>query len=107
MPNRIAREFLMLGEKMTAQRAQAYGMVNHVVPREELFEFALAMAEKLASRPRFALALTKQAFNLVDDIQGKRTAMEGGLRPPPLGARAQSDRFRRWRPGPDRRIDES
>jgi enoyl-CoA hydratase len=77
MPNRIAREFLMLGEKMTAQRAQAYGMVNHVVPREELFESALAMAEKLASRPRFALALTKQAFNLVDDIQGKRTAMEG------------------------------
>jgi enoyl-CoA hydratase len=77
MPNRIAREFLMLGEKMTAQRAQAYGMVNHVVPREGLFEFAFAMAEKLASRPRFALALTKQAFNLVDDIQGKRTAMEG------------------------------
>ncbi len=77
MPNRIAREFLMLGEKMTAERAREHGMVNHVVPRAELFDHAFAMAEKLASRPRFALALTKQAFNLVDDAQGKRTAMEG------------------------------
>jgi enoyl-CoA hydratase len=77
MPNRIAREFLMLGEKMTAERAREHGMVNHVVPRDRLLDHAFAMAEKLSTRPRFALALTKQAFNLVDDARGKRIAMEG------------------------------
>lgn len=77
MPTRIAREFLMLGEKMQAERAYQVGMVNRVVPRERLLEEVMEMADKLATRPRFALALTKQAFNLVDDLKGKRNAMEG------------------------------
>jgi enoyl-CoA hydratase len=77
MPSRIAREFLMAGERMPAQRAYEVGMVNRVVPRGELFDAALAMAERIAERPRFALALTKQAMNFVDDLAGKRNAMEG------------------------------
>ena len=76
MPNRIAREFLMLGEKMTAERAREHGMVNRVVDNESLLDQAFAVADKLATRPRVALALTKQAFNPVDDIQGKQTAIE-------------------------------
>lgn len=77
MPSRIAREFLMLGEKMTAARAYEVGMVNRVVGPEALVEEALRIGQRLAQRPRFALALTKQAFNFVDDLQGKRNAMEG------------------------------
>ena len=77
MPPRIAREFLMLGEKMPADRAYQVGMVNRVVARDSLLEEALRVAERLAARPRFAMALTKQAFNFVDDLQGKRNAMEG------------------------------
>jgi enoyl-CoA hydratase len=77
MPSRIAREFLMLGEKMPAARAYQVGMVNRVVPREQLMDEVMAMADKLAQRPRFALALTKQAFNFVDDLKGKRNAMDG------------------------------
>jgi len=76
MPGRIAREFLMLGEKMTADRAYALGMVNRVVPKDAMLEEAVKIGERLSERPRFALALTKQAFNLVDDLQGKRNAME-------------------------------
>lgn len=77
MPNRIAREFLMLGEKMTAHRAYQVGMVNRVYPLDSYLDNALKMAERLAERPRFALALTKQAFNFIEDLQGKRTGMEG------------------------------
>ena len=77
LPPRIAREFLMLGEKMTAERAHALGMVNRVVPLAELMPQAMGIAERLADRPRFGMALTKQAFNFVDDLRGKRTAMEG------------------------------
>ena len=76
LPSRVAREFLMLGERMTADRARDYGMVNRVVARDALLDEALSIAAKLAEQPRFALSLTKQAFNLVDDIQGKRSAME-------------------------------
>jgi enoyl-CoA hydratase len=77
MPSRIAREFLMLGEKMSAARAHEVGMVNRVVSRDQLLDEAMRIGERLAERPRFALALTKQAFNFVDDLQGKRNAMEG------------------------------
>lgn len=76
MPSRIAREFLMLGERMTAARAYEVGMVNRVVPRDALLEEALRIGQRLSERPRFALALTKQAFNMVDDLAGKRNAME-------------------------------
>jgi enoyl-CoA hydratase len=77
MPSRIAREFLMLGERMPASRAYEVGMVNRLVPRERLMDEAMAIAEKLAQRPRFALALAKQALNFVDDLKGKRSAMDG------------------------------
>ena len=77
MPARIAREFLMLGEKMTAARAYEVGMVNRLVEPAQLLDEALRIGERLAERPRFAMALTKQAFNFVDDLQGKRNAMEG------------------------------
>jgi enoyl-CoA hydratase len=77
MPNRVAREFLMLGEKMTAERAYQLGMVNRVVSRDGLLDEALQIGDRLSERPRFAVALTKQAFNFVDDLQGKRNAMEG------------------------------
>lgn len=37
------------------------GLVNHVVPRAELETFGLAMAERIARKPLFALKLVKQA----------------------------------------------
>jgi enoyl-CoA hydratase len=76
MAPRIAREFLFLGARMSAARAYEVGMVNRVVPRHALDDEALSVANDLATRPRFALALAKQAFNLVDDMRGKRNAME-------------------------------
>lgn len=76
MHPRIAREFLFLGEKMSAQRAYELGMVNRVVTRDSLDETAFAIAEKAAQSPRLALALAKQAFNHLEDLQGKRTGMD-------------------------------
>jgi enoyl-CoA hydratase len=77
MSPRIAREFLMLGEKMTAARAYEVCMVNRVVPAAQLADEALSIAGKLAEKSRFAMALAKQAMNFVDDLQGKRSAMDG------------------------------
>jgi enoyl-CoA hydratase len=35
------------------------------------------IAAEIAERDRFGLALTKQAFNFVEDLRGKRQAMDG------------------------------
>ena len=73
---RIAKEFLFLGERMGAQRAERMGMVNRVVPRDALEDTVYGMAAKVAQMPRLGLTLTKQAVNHVEDLQGKRTAMD-------------------------------
>ena len=76
LPPRVAKEFLLLGERMGAERAYQFGMVNKVVPRDQLREATAAWAAKLAAQPRLGNWLTKQALNHVEDLRGKRTAMD-------------------------------
>ncbi|MEZ7894896.1 MAG: enoyl-CoA hydratase [Thauera sp.] len=73
---RIAKEFLMTGDRMGAERAYQMGMVNRVVARDQLEVETYALAARVAKQPRMGLALTKQAINHVEDLQGKRTAMD-------------------------------
>jgi len=76
LPPRIAKEFIMLGERMPAKRAYDFGMVNRLSTRETLMADVKAMAEELATRPRLGNWLTKQALNHVEDLRGKRTATD-------------------------------
>lgn len=76
MPPRIAKEFLYLGEKMPAQRAYEVGMVNRVFPRASLEQETMAIAGRIAEKPRFGLALTKKAINQAEDRMGLRDTMD-------------------------------
>ena len=76
---RIAKEFLFTGNKMGAERAHQMGMVNQISTREALIDDVTALATKIAAMPRLGLALTKQAINNVEDLQGKRSAMEAAF----------------------------
>lgn len=76
LPPRVAKEFLLLGERMTAQRAQQFGMVNRIVSREDLRSEVASIAAKLAAQPRLGNWLTKQAVNHVEELRGKRSAMD-------------------------------
>jgi enoyl-CoA hydratase len=76
LPPRVAKEFLLLGERMSAQRAEQFGMVNRIVPREKLREETAAVAAKLAAQPRLGAWLTKQAVNHVEELRGKRAATD-------------------------------
>ena len=76
LPPRVAKEFLLLGERMSAQRAEQFGMVNKVLPRAELREAVTAWARKLAGQARLGNWLTKQAVNHVEELRGKRAAMD-------------------------------
>lgn len=76
LPPRVAKEFLLLGERMSAERAYSFGMVNKVVPRAELEAATAEMAAKLAAQQSLGMWLTKQAIHQVEDLRGKRTAMD-------------------------------
>lgn len=58
-----AAEMLMLGEKITADQALAWGLVNRVVEDGELSAKAGEIATKLANMPTRALGLTKRLLN--------------------------------------------
>ncbi|WP_280428086.1 enoyl-CoA hydratase [Nocardia brasiliensis] len=76
MGPRAAKEFLFTGDRFGAAQAKEWGMVNRVVPRAELESETLALAEKIATMPRFGLALTKKAVNQAEDLMGMRAGMD-------------------------------
>ncbi|MET9907163.1 enoyl-CoA hydratase-related protein [Streptomyces sp. NPDC006476] len=58
-----AKELMFFGDALSATDAERLGLVNRVVPDEELEKTARAWAERLATGPTRALALTKQLVN--------------------------------------------
>ncbi|MFB6435753.1 enoyl-CoA hydratase/isomerase family protein [Streptomyces sp. NPDC056411] len=58
-----AKELMFFGDALPAAEAERLGLVNRVVPDEELTATARAWAERLAAGPTRALALTKQLVN--------------------------------------------
>jgi enoyl-CoA hydratase len=62
VPRKKTNELLLLGERWSAQEAQAAGIVNKVVPADE-FDAAVAdWAGKLASKSPLAMRLGKEAM---------------------------------------------
>jgi len=76
MGPRQAKEFLFLGERISAARALQLGMINRVVPRDQLEAEVTALAGKIATMPRLGLALTKKAVNQAEDAMGLQVGMD-------------------------------
>ncbi|MFI7530308.1 enoyl-CoA hydratase/isomerase family protein [Nocardia salmonicida] len=58
-----AKEFILLGERIPAAKALEFGLVNRVVPADEVLPTALELAHRLAQIPPRALADTKRILN--------------------------------------------
>ena len=58
-----ASELLMLGDFISAERAEQIGLYNRVVPGDRLMAEATEVAARLARGPSAALGVTKQALN--------------------------------------------
>lgn len=58
-----ALELLLLGDAVDAPTAERYGLVNRVVPPEELLSTAYDWAKRLAAGPTMALSMTKRLVN--------------------------------------------
>jgi len=62
-----AREIFFLGRDYSAQEAYDMGMVNAVVPHDELEETSYQWAQEILAKSPTAIRMIKYAFNLVDD----------------------------------------
>jgi 2-(1,2-epoxy-1,2-dihydrophenyl)acetyl-CoA isomerase len=58
-----AKELVLLGDKLSAADALAVGMVNRVVPADQLETTVTELATRLASGPTVALGLAKRLLN--------------------------------------------
>jgi enoyl-CoA hydratase/carnithine racemase len=58
-----AKEMSMLGDPISAEEASRLGLVLRVVPHQSVLAEALAFAERIASKPRFAVQLAKSFYN--------------------------------------------
>ena len=82
---RKAKELLFTGDWITAQEAHQRGMVNHVVPRDELQAFTMDLARRIAKKPAFALKLAKESVNQMLEAQGQYTALRAAFSHQHLG----------------------
>jgi len=73
---RKAKEWLFTASTFTAEQAEKLGMVNHVVPLDELRNFTMEMAGRIAQMHPFALAQAKRAVNQTQDVQGFYAAVQ-------------------------------
>jgi naphthoate synthase len=64
---KFAREIFFLGRSYTAEQAHRMGMVNAVVPHEELEKTALEWAREVNGKSPTAQRMLKYAFNMIDD----------------------------------------
>ena len=69
-----AKQLLLLGERIDAETAAKLGLVNEVLPGDELLEQALTWARKVAEHPVSSVALAKRALD-----QGIDSSLETAL----------------------------
>jgi len=73
---RKAKELLFTGEdRIPADEALRIGLVNRVVPRDQLDDATLALAEEIAKNEPFVVQTSKRAANRAWDVAGFRAAM--------------------------------
>ncbi|HEX8369929.1 MAG TPA: enoyl-CoA hydratase-related protein [Pyrinomonadaceae bacterium] len=60
---KLAAEIFMIGETISAEKALAIGMINRVVPADNLMNEAMAMAKRLALAPTGSIGRIKRMLN--------------------------------------------
>jgi len=63
-----ARELIFTGDIIDAQEALAIGLVNRVVPHQELYDQGMALARRIAAKSAFALKMAKRSLRMAQEV---------------------------------------
>jgi enoyl-CoA hydratase/carnithine racemase len=75
-----ANELLFTCDQISAEEACRIGLVNKVVPQEELMPAAVEMAEKIAQWPTVSIKYTKRAMRMALANETHKEALDEGWR---------------------------
>jgi enoyl-CoA hydratase len=77
---RAAKELVFTGEdRIPAAEAHRIGLVNRLVPRDELDDATLALAEEIAKNEPFVVRTMKASINRVWQLSGLRAALDANV----------------------------
>ncbi len=62
LPRKAAFEMLATGDFISAERAQALGLINRVAPADQLDDTVQALVDRILGKPRLALSMGKALF---------------------------------------------
>ncbi len=68
IPAKIAAEMCLTGTLINAQRAYEIGLVNHVVPADQVMDKAMELARQMAANAPISLRLTKQLLHMAPHL---------------------------------------
>jgi enoyl-CoA hydratase/carnithine racemase len=77
VPKRIMTELLVTGEPMSAARAYEVGLVNLVVPPDQLLTRAVAMAEQICANAPLSVMAAKELVRVASEV-GRTEALALG-----------------------------
>jgi enoyl-CoA hydratase/carnithine racemase len=77
VPKRIMTELLVIGEPMSAARAYEVGLVNLVVPPDQLLTRAIAMAEQICANAPLSVMAAKELVRVASEV-GRTEALALG-----------------------------
>ena len=69
IPRKVLLEMEMLGDRWTATQLQSLGIVNRVVPHDQLDSTVAEIAEKLAKKSPLAMRLGRDSFYRQQDME--------------------------------------
>jgi methylmalonyl-CoA decarboxylase len=61
----IAKEMFFSADPIKAERAERVGILNHLVPSDQLIEFTTGLAKRITARSALAISVIKEQFNLL------------------------------------------
>jgi enoyl-CoA hydratase len=82
---RKAKEMLFTGGWMGVEEAKSLGMVNRIVPRDELDQKTFELAVQIAQMAPHAMRMAKRSINAMLDAQGMHSALDYAFQSHSLG----------------------
>jgi len=73
VPHHKLRTLYFTGAMITAQELHAFGSVERVVPREQLLDAALDLANVIAAKSTLVIRRAKESLNAIDPVDPKRS----------------------------------